>query len=107
MQVEKINAYTYSVLQSEYLVYNTYYITPYVTALDLGKTQSLDDNLRDACKGALFVINNLDKDVDAQQSEDGSGVAASSPKFENHIVISCQHKCQDIVLKLKKQLKNR
>ena len=36
---------------------------------DLGKAQSVDDNLRDACSGALFVINSLDKDLDAQQAK--------------------------------------
>ena len=69
-----------------------------VTALDFGKTQSVDDNLRDACLGALFVINNLDKDVD------GSGSAASSLKSENHIMISYQHKSQDSMLKVKNLL---
>ena len=76
----------------------TYGFIPNVTALDFGKTQSVDDNLRDACLGALFVINNLDKDID------GSGSASSSPKSENHIMISYQHKSQDIMLKVKKLL---
>ena len=86
------------------LVNHTYGFVPYVTALDLGKTQSVDDNLRDACLGALFVINNLDKDVDVQQREDGSGSTASFLKSENHIMISYQHKSQDIMLKVKKLL---
>ena len=64
----------------------------------------MDDDLRDACSGALFVINDLDKDVDDQQNEDGSGSTASPSKFENHIMISYQHKSQDIMLKVKKLL---
>ena len=55
------------------------------TALNVSKDQGISDEVRDACSGALFVINDLD-----QQSDNSEGSSTSSAESENHIMISYQ-----------------